>query len=88
MTHLEKQIIGLVMGNKYLDESEKARYVSAMMLMTPKEQKELLKKIQNFDKRSKAIEEGRFGLKQKEISVLQKIFHQIKDNLIKKLKKA
>lgn len=86
MSKLEDQIVGLIVNNKYLDENEKAKYIAAMMLMTEKKQKGLLKRLQKYSARCKAIEEGHFTLTKKETGIVQSIFESIKKRLFLKAK--
>ncbi len=86
MSKLENQIVELVVYNKYLDENEKSKYIAAMMLITEKKQKGLLKRLQKYSDRCKAIEESHFTLTKKETGIVQSIFESIKKRLFLKAK--
>jgi hypothetical protein len=84
MTTLENKIIENVMHNRYIGQPDKAKYISAMFLMTEKNQKKLLKKLERYQKRCNEIEEGHFKLEPKETITLLSIFKNIKERLFLK----
>ncbi len=88
MTTLENKIIASVMQNHYIGEFDKGKYISAMMLMTEKNQKKLLKKLERYQKKCNQIEEGHFKLEPKETRTLLSIFKNIKERLFLKTKLA
>jgi hypothetical protein len=88
MTTIENQIIESVMQNKYIGEFDKPKYISAMFLMTEKNQKKLLKKLKRYQKKCNEIEKGHFLLKPKEANLLKSIFKNIKERLFLKTKLA
>jgi len=85
MTHIEKQILQLILQNKHFSEELKKQYILSMFLMESDKQEEYLRLLQAFTKRCEQMDRGIFVVRPDEMKRVMRTYEQVKQDLIKKL---